>query len=315
MTIAIVGTGFVGVVTSAVFASHGHKVWGIDIDEKKVALLNRGQVPFYEPELDELVNAGLTESLLKFTTNYEEAVSEADCVMVAVGTPSSAQGKADLSYVLSACQSLAPHLKKNAVVVIKSTVPPGSFAQVEEILKKFAKVSYHLASVPEFLREGTAVSDTKHPDRIVLGVSHPNAQALLEQLHKPFQAPIIIVKPESAQLGKYAANAYLALRIGFINQIADFCEKTGANIHDVIKIIGHDKRIGSHYWYPGLGYGGSCFPKDVKELAYTSKQLGMEETLFTLLDKLNVQRLHEKFKDWESSVGGWKNKKVAVLGL
>lgn len=315
MQVAIIGTGFVGVVTAAVLTEHGHTIWGVDIDQKKVDGLNNGKVPFYEPDLDDLIQKALSSGRLKFTTEYAEAVTDADVVMIAVGTPSSPEGKADLTYVMAASKSLAPHLKEDAVVVVKSTVPPGSLSQVAEVINANAKVEYHLASVPEFLREGSAVKDTQHPDRIALGVTDEKSREVLEELHKGFNAPIITVKPESAQLAKYAANAYLALRIGFINQIADFCEVIGANVQDVIAIMGKDKRIGDHYWYPGLGYGGSCFPKDVRELSYTSKTLEMGDTLFTLLNELNSARIEKKFSEWTAAVGGWSGKKVAVLGL
>lgn len=315
MQVAIIGTGFVGVVTAAVLAEHGHTIWGVDIDQKKVDGLNNGTVPFFEPGLDALIRQALDSGLLHFTTDYAQAIANADVAMIAVGTPSSPEGKADLSYVFAASTSLAPYLKEGAVVVVKSTVPPGSFAQVAEVITEYATVPYHLASVPEFLREGSAVADTQHPDRIVLGITDEHAREVLENLHREFEAPIIVTTPESAQLAKYAANAYLALRIGFINQIADFCEATGANVQDVITIIGKDKRIGDHYWYPGLGYGGSCFPKDVRELAYTSKTLELGDTLFTLLNELNVARINKKFSEWTAQVGGWSGKKVAVLGL
>lgn len=315
MQVAIIGTGFVGVVTAAVLAEQGHTVWGVDIDQSKVDGLTAGKVPFFEPGLDALIQQALHTGRLRFTTEYAAAVADADVVMIAVGTPSSPEGKADLTYVFAAAASLAPHLKKDAVVVVKSTVPPGSFEEVQAVLEEHAHVPYHLASVPEFLREGSAVEDTQHPDRIVLGVTDEHSREVLEALHRGFDAPIVVTKPESAQLAKYAANAYLALRIGFINQIADFCEATGANVEDVIAIIGKDKRIGDHYWYPGLGYGGSCFPKDVRELAYTSKTLELGETLFTLLNQLNTDRIHKKFDTWTAAAGSWKDKRVAVLGL
>lgn len=315
MTIAVIGTGFVGVVSAAVFASHGHRVLGLDVDQKKVSLLQSGTVPFYEPGLEQLLSSGLKSGNLQFSTDYKSVIPEADVILITVGTPSSTEGKADLSYVIASCRAMAPHLKDEVVVVVKSTVPPGSFKEVASALSQATNVTYHLASVPEFLREGSAVADTTSPDRIVLGVTDQLSESVLTELHKPFQAPIIVTTPESAQLGKYAANSYLALRIGFINQIADFCEKTGANIMDVITIIGHDRRIGDHYWYPGLGYGGSCFPKDVRELAYTSTSLGLGETLFTTLTRINSERMLDKLHAWERQVGGFSAKKVAVLGL
>lgn len=315
MQLAVVGTGFVGVVTAAVFAKFGNTVIGLDIDQKKVDSLNTGVVPFFEPGLEELLKESLTGSSLKFSTSYTDAITTADVVMVAVGTPSSPEGKADTSAVFAAVDSLAPLLAPDAIVVIKSTVPPGILPSIRERIAQKTTVSFHLASVPEFLREGSAVSDTLHPDRVVIGAEDQFAATKLSELHAPLSAPIVLTAPASAQLGKYAANSYLALRIGFINQIADLCEKTGADVEEVIDIIGADKRIGAHYWYPGLGYGGSCYPKDVRELAYASKELGLGETLFVKLNQLNIDRPGLLFERWTEAVGGWSGKTVAVLGL
>lgn len=315
MQLTVVGTGFVGVVTAAVFAKLGNTVTGLEIDEKKVASLNEGIVPFFEPGLEELLKASLAGSSLRFTSVYKEAISTAQVVMVVVGTPSSPEGKADTSYVFAAVDELAPLLAPDTVVVIKSTVPPGILPSIRARIAEKTNVIFHLASVPEFLREGTAVTDTMSPDRIVIGAEDEHAATVLSELHKPLGAPIVLTSPESAQLGKYAANSYLALRIGFINQIADLCEKTGADVEEVIDIIGADKRIGSHYWYPGLGYGGSCYPKDVRELAYASRELGLGETLFVKLNELNLERPTAVFEKWSAAVGGWNGKTVAVLGL
>lgn len=315
MHVVVVGTGFVGVVTAAVFAKLGHTVIGLDVVQEKVESLNQGIVPFFEPGLSELLQAGLRAQNLHFTARYDEAIPSAEVIIIAVGTPSSPEGKADTSYVYSAIDSLAPLLAKDAVVVIKSTVPPGILPQIRQRIATQTAVPFHLASMPEFLREGSAVVDTLKPDRVVVGAEDEQTAGLLSELHKPLGAPIIVTSPESAQLGKYAANSYLALRIGFINQIADLCEKTGADVQEVISIIGADERIGGHYWYPGLGYGGSCFPKDVRELAYASRELGLGETLFVKLNELNTARPESIFSHWSEVVGGWQGKKVAVLGL
>ncbi len=315
MIITVVGTGFVGLVTAAVFASFGHKVYGLDVDESKIKQLKAGNIPFYEPQLEELLAETKKKQNLFFTTRYDEAVPQSDLILIAVGTPSSKTGGVDLSYVLSAIESMAPLLQNNTIVAIKSTVPPQALEKVVVALKKNSKVNYTLATLPEFLREGSAVSDTLHPARIVIGAEDDWTFSKLETLHQPFKAPIVRTKLASAQMAKYAANAYLATRITFINQIADLCEKNHADVQEVIAAIGFDPRIRSHYWYPGLGYGGSCFPKDVKELAYFSRQVGEAENLFNKIQELNEQRLPRLFDYFAQQVGGWSGKKVALLGL
>jgi UDPglucose 6-dehydrogenase len=304
MQITVIGTGFVGVVTSAVYASFGHQVIGLDVDERKVASLKNSQVPFFEPNLEELLKEQQATGRLTFTTDY-----------IAVGTPSAPDGQADLKYVFMSAESLAPHLKSQAIVVVKSTVPPGTLKKVAEIIQAKTPTEFYMASVPEFLREGSAVHDTLHPNRIVIGATEEFVFEQLEELHQPLQAPIVRVKPKSAQMAKYAANAYLATRITFINQMADLCEKNGADVEDVIQAIGYDQRIGSHYWYPGLGYGGSCFPKDVKELAAYSKSIGESGNLFVKVSELNEERLPKLLQQFETKVGGWQGKTVAILGL
>lgn len=315
MKITVIGTGFVGVVTSAVYASFGHEVVGLDIDEKKIKSLRESKVPFYEPNLEELLSETQKNGNLTFTTSYKDAVTNADLIFIAVGTPSSADGNADMRYVFASAESLTPFLKDKAVVIVKSTVPPGTLSKVEEVMENTVKVNYAIASVPEFLKEGTAVHDTLNPDRIVIGADEDYAFELLEKLHKPLKAPVIRVSPESAQMAKYASNAYLATRITFINQIADLCEKNGADVQDVVKAISSDKRIGGHYWYPGFGYGGSCFPKDVRELAHYSRQVGEDGNLFNKITELNENRISKLLDSYEERVGGWRGKVVAVLGL
>lgn len=315
MTITVIGTGFVGVVTAAVFASFGNKVHGLDVDEKKVAALQKGHIPFFEPGLEELTKAQLKNGHLHFTTQYQATIPDSEVIFIAVGTPSAPDGQADLRFVFSAAESLAPHLSDNAIVVIKSTVPPGTNQKVEERIKAKTKKKFFVASMPEFLREGTAVEDTLHPHRIVIGSRNEMVREKLAELHQPFQAPILFMTPESAQMAKYAANSYLATRITFINQIADLCEKNGADILEVIKGIGEDKRIGSHYWYPGFGYGGSCFPKDVKELAAYSRSVGEQDNLLNRVSEINEARIFKLLDKYEKKIDGWQGKKVAVLGL
>lgn len=315
MKITIIGTGFVGVVTAAVYASFGHEVVGLDIDENKVAQLKKSKVPFYEPNLEDLLRETQKKGNLAFTTNYKSAVTGSDVVMIAVGTPSTPEGNADLRFVYAAAQSAAPYLKEKAVVVVKSTVPPGTLPEVQKKIQEKTKTEFATASVPEFLKEGSAVHDTLHPDRIVIGTDKEYAYELLEDLHKPLDAPVVKISPESAQMAKYAANAYLATRITFINQIADLCEKNGADIQEVIRAISEDKRVGGHYWYPGFGYGGSCFPKDVKELAHYSRTVGESGNLFNKLNQINEERIPKLLEQYAQEIGGFEGKTVAVLGL
>lgn len=315
MTISVIGTGFVGVVTAGVLASFGNQVYGLDIDPKKVKSLSQGRIPFYEPDLEELVKTRLDQGQLKFTTSYQQAISQSEVIFICVGTPSAPDGQADLKFVVAAAQSLAPHLQPNSVIVLKSTVPPGTNKLIEKEIAALTKVKFAVASMPEFLREGSAVADTLQPDRILIGTNQEWVFKKLEELHQPFQAPIFKMSPESAQMAKYSANSYLATRITFVNQIADLCEKNGADIEEVIQAIGADKRIGSHYWYPGLGYGGSCFPKDVKELAAYSRSIGEGGNLFNRINDFNEERVYRLLDKYEQQVDGWEDKQVAVLGL
>jgi len=315
MQITVIGTGFVGVVTAAVFASYDNKVIGLDIDENKISKLKNNQVPFYEPGLEKLLKQQQKSGNLEFTTDYQKGIENSDLVILAVGTPSNPEGGADLTYLLSAAKELAPYLKSEAIVAVKSTVPPGTLPKVDKIISQAADVKYYLAAMPEFLKEGSAVEDTIHPDRVVVGARENVVFDRLRELHRPLKCQVIEVSPESAQMAKYAANAYLATRITFINQIADLCEKNGADVEEVIAAISHDRRIGKHYWYPGVGYGGSCFPKDVKELAYYSRQVGEGENLFNKISDLNEERIPRLMKNFGDQLGGWSGKTVAVLGL
>lgn len=315
MKIACIGTGFVGVVTTAVLAKLGHEVFGLDINKERIDSLKNGQVPFYEPDLAELLVETQKSGNLTFTTDYEQAVGGADIVMIMVGTPSAPDGQADLKYVYESSKSAAPHLKEGVIIIIKSTVPPGTNKIVSDLIYPLTSVSFDLASVPEFLREGTAVSDTLHPDRVLIGSTNKETIDALTKLHEPLSKNIIVMKPESAQMAKYAANVYLAMRITFANQMADLCQINGADVEEVLAGIGADSRIGTHYWYPGLGYGGSCFPKDVKEIAAYAKSIGESESIFIAVDKLNEQRIPKLMQEYDKIVGGFSGKQVAVLGL
>ncbi len=251
MKVAVIGTGFVGVVTSAVLASAGNEVWGLDIDEIKVKSLSQGIVPFYEPGLENLLKNNVVEGRLHFTSSYQDAITDAEVIMVAVGTPSAKDGTADLTYVFAAAEALAPFLARKAIVAIKSTVPPGTNDLVREKIEAVSKQEFVVVSLPEFLKEGSAVQDTLKPDRVVIGANEKWAVKKLLDLHAHLGGHRVVVSPESAQMAKYSANAYLAQRITFINQIANLCEKNDARISEVIEAIGFDTRIGSHYWYPG----------------------------------------------------------------
>ena len=311
----VIGTGFVGVVTSAVYAHIGQVVVGIDVDEQKIQSLSEGIAPFFEPHLNDLIREGIAGGRLAFTTRYEEAVPKSDVIILAVGTPSAKNGTADLTYIYEAARTLGKFLKPKTVIAIKSTVPPGTNEKVAEVIRKETEVPFYVAAVPEFLREGSAVADMLEPDRIVIGSNEKLVVKRLLDLNQKLPGERVIVSAESAQMAKYTANAYLAQRITFINQIANLCEKNGAKISEVIEAIGHDKRIGKHYWYPGLGYGGSCFPKDVKELAAYAKSMGEGSGLLPKIDELNDERIPNKLKEYERIVGGFADKKVAVLGL
>lgn len=316
MKIVVIGTGFVGVVSACVYAHLGHDVIGLDVDEKKVEMLRAGKVPFFEPDLENLLKETTQSGNLHFTTSYADAITDAALIVIAVGTPSAPDGQADLTYVFSAIDSMSRYLCDGAIIAIKSTVPPGTNTKVETHVSKLRPdLRISIASLPEFLREGSAVHDTLHPDRIVIGAHEKETITLLEKLHKPLCKNILVMKSESAQMAKYSANAYLATRITFINQIANLCERNGANILEVIKAIGEDTRIGDHYWYPGLAYGGSCFPKDVKELAAYARSVAEEDNLMVTINRLNEERIPKIFARLEKIVGGFAHKKVALLGL
>lgn len=319
MNIAIVGTGYVGLVTGTCLAETGNDVVCVDCDQRKVEMLGRGEIPIYEPGLEELVKRNFAAGRLTFTTNLAEAVQGATLVFLAVGTPPSNDGSVDLSALWSSVEELAPHLPANAVLVLKSTVPVGTNAAVTARLEQLTGRRCDVASNPEFLKEGAAIDDFMKPDRVVVGVRRPEVLDLMRDLYQPYlrtDKPLLAMSPESAELTKYAANAMLSVRISFINEIANLCERTGADINDVRRGIGHDSRIGFAFLFPGVGYGGSCFPKDVRALAATAKACGLEARLLEAAHCVNEQ---QKTVLWQKIIqhfgGQLAGKTVAVWGL
>ena len=292
MDIAIVGTGYVGLTTGACLATLGHTVCCVDIDARKVASLKRGILPIFESGLRELVETAQGAGKLRFTADLTEGVRQAEVVFVSVGTPPGARGDVDLSFVEQAADDIAPRLAKNAVLVLKSTVPAGTARQIRQRLRLRGR-NNPVASNPEFLREGSAVGDFFDPDRIVIGADDAPAAAMLARLYAPFKkrgVPVITTSTVDAELTKYAANAFLALKIGFINEVADLCEQAGGDVSAVAACVGHDKRIGDAFLSPGPGFGGSCFPKDTRAFIATGHRFGANQTLVESLVRSNEQR-------------------------
>ena len=319
MKIAVIGTGYVGLVTGACFADSGNDVTCIDIDAAKIDALKAGRVPIYEPGLAELVAHNAKAARLQFTTDAAAAVATAEIVYLAVGTPQGADGAADLSAMWRVVQSIAPHLRDDAVVVTKSTVPVGTNARIYTMLKELTGRDCDVASNPEFLKEGAAIDDFMKPDRVVVGVRRPEVGEKLRVLYEPFlrtEKPFLVMSPESAEMTKYVANAMLATKISFINEMANLCERMGGDINDVRRGIGHDSRIGFAFLFPGVGYGGSCFPKDVRALTAMAGDLGIEPTLLTAVDVVNERQKHVMIdKLIEHFDGELTGKTVAIWGL
>jgi UDPglucose 6-dehydrogenase len=323
MKIAMIGTGYVGLVTGTCLADSGNDVTCVDIDQDKIERLEHGDVPIYEPGLGELIERNASAGRLKFTTNTAEAVRPAQLVFIAVGTPScdaaSEKGAADLKYVWSAVDSFAAHLDQEAIVVIKSTVPVGTNAKVYSRLKELTGRTCDVASNPEFLKEGAAINDFQYPDRVVAGVRTKEAEAALQELYGPFlrtDKPLLSMTPESAELTKYVANALLSTKISFINEMANLCERLGGDINDVRRGIGHDRRIGFAFLFPGVGYGGSCFPKDVRALAHLARQVGIDPLLLDSVDEVNNRQKHVLMHKIEHHFNGHlAGKQIALWGL
>ena len=321
MRITMIGAGYVGLVSGACFADFGHDVICVDLNEQKIAALESGKIPIFEPGLDQLVAVNASAGRLKFTTHLAAAVAEADVVFVAVGTPSRrGDGHADLSYVRAAAADIARAVKGFTVVVTKSTVPVGTGDEVERIIRETnPDADVVVVSNPEFLREGAAIEDFKRPDRIVIGLEDDRARAVMTEVYRPLylnQAPLMFTGRRTAELIKYAGNAFLAMKITFINEIADLCEKTGANVQDVARGIGADNRIGSKFLNAGPGYGGSCFPKDTLALAKTGQDYGVPLRLVETTVAINEQRKRAMGRKVIAAMGGdVRGKTVGILGL
>ncbi|MEN9333103.1 MAG: hypothetical protein RLY35_283 [Bacteroidota bacterium] len=319
MNIAVVGTGYVGLVTGTCFAETGNKVICVDINEDKVNAMKAGKIPIYEPHLDVLFERNIREGRLKFTTNLNEAIEQAQIIFLALPTPPGEDGSADLSYVLKVADDLGWIIKDYKVIVDKSTVPVGTAEKVREAVARKAQVPFDIVSNPEFLREGFAVDDFMKPDRVVVGTSSDRAKKLMEELYKPFIRqgnPLIFMDERSAELTKYAANAFLATKISFMNEIANFCEKVGADVDMVRLGIGTDERIGKRFLFPGIGYGGSCFPKDVQALAKSGVENGYEFRILKSVMKVNDRQKTTLLSPIMEHFGQQlTKKKIAIWGL
>lgn len=319
MKIVMIGTGYVGLVTGTCFADSGNDVTCVDVDAEKIARLKKGEIPIYEPGLTELVIRNTQAGRLKFTTNASEVVPAAKCVFLAVGTPQREDGSADLRILWGAVESIASHLASDAVVVVKSTVPVGTNAELAARLKELTGRSIDVASNPEFLKEGCAIDDFTKPDRVVVGVTRPEVGEVLSELYKPFlrtDHPFLVMNLESAEMTKYVANCLLATKISFINEMANICEKVGADINHVRKGIGHDQRIGFAFLFPGVGYGGSCFPKDVRALVSVAERFGITPRILHSVDDVNVAQKEILFQKIRAHFqGDLKQKTVALWGL
>ena len=317
MNIVVAGTGYVGLVTGACLSEVGHNVTCVDIDRQKVELMKQGISPIYEPGLDELLERNYKENRLDFTTDYANAYKNADIVFIGVGTPERADGSANLDYVFGVCKQIAENVTKDCLVVVKSTVPIGTNDKVEEFLKEnlVHNVKIEVASNPEFLAQGTAVVDTLHASRIVIGVESRKAEEKLRYVYERFNQPIVVTNRRSAEMIKYASNDFLALKISFMNEMANVCEIVGADIEDVAKGMSYDPRIGNKFLNAGLGYGGSCFPKDTKALHWLANDHGYEIKTIKATIEVNENQKYKLFRKAKQEFGSLKGMKVAVLGL
>ena len=326
MDLLVVGTGYVGLVSGACFAEMGHNVTCLDIDKNKISKLKKGLIPIYEPGLEEMVKRNVKAGRLTFTTNYAEGVEKALVCFIAVSTPPDEDGSADLQYVKKAAQQLAEHMDDYKIIVNKSTVPVGTGKQVTQVIRntlnqRGVAVEFDVVSNPEFLKEGDAVSDCMKPDRVVIGVDNVRVGTIMKELYAPFMVSrerLVIMDVISAEMTKYAANAMLATRISFMNELAAFCEASGADISKVRVGIGTDTRIGNKFLYAGAGFGGSCFPKDIKALAATAKNMGCKTEVLDAIESVNQRQkklLGQKIMSYFADKGGLFDKKIAIWGL
>ncbi|MSR25198.1 MAG: UDP-glucose/GDP-mannose dehydrogenase family protein [Nitrospiraceae bacterium] len=320
MHISVIGTGYVGLVTGACFAEFGLTVTCMDSDSKRIGKLEKGEVPFYEPGITELVAKGIRDNRLTFTTDIAKAVDEALVIFIAVGTPSRSDGSADLSYVEEVGRGIAKHMTGYKVIATKSTVPVGTGEKLREVIKASQKqpIRFDIVSNPEFLREGSAIEDFLRPNRVVIGADSAEAVAIMKNLYRPLyllETPIVITDIPTAEMIKYASNAFLATKVSFINEIANLCEKVGANVQVVSKGMGLDHRIGSKFLHAGPGFGGSCFPKDVAALIQTGDRVGSEMQIAKAAAAVNERQKLAMVEKIRQTLGGLQGKTVGVLGL
>ena len=315
--ICVLGAGYVGLVTGACFADLGNRVTVLDIDEKKIEMLRRGETPIFEPGLSELIERNIAADRLHFTTSYAEGLKGAEFVFVAVGTPSGMDGEADLQYVRMAAESIAENMTHPLIVINKSTVPVGTGDWMADVIRKRQKepIPFWVVSNPEFLREGSAIHDFMNPDRVVLGSMHREAAEKVAELHKPLRATIQITDLRTAEMIKYASNAFLATRISFINEIATICEQLGADVKEVAIGMGYDKRIGPHFLDAGLGFGGSCFPKDVRALEHMALIHGAHPQLLRAVLDINQHQRRQVVMRLRDTLGGLDERRIGLLGL
>jgi len=320
MHIAVIGTGYVGLVTGACFAEFGVDVTCVDVDEEKIERLSQGVMPIYEPGLEQLVTKNSQAGRLRFTSDVKQAVEQALVIFLAVGTPPKPDGSPDLSYVEAAASSIAEYMNGYKVIVTKSTVPIGTGEHIRQLIgeRKKTKANFGVVSNPEFLREGAAINDFMRPDRVVIGSRDEEAIAIMKDLYRPLyliEAPFVITSLEAAELTKYAANAFLATKVSFINEIANLCEKIGCDVHDVARAIGMDKRIGSKFLHPGPGFGGSCFPKDTRAFASVARHYDSSSLIVDAVIEVNQRQGRHMLSKIRKLVGPLQGKTVAVLGL
>jgi len=320
MHIAVIGSGYVGLVTGACFAEFGDDVTCVDVDAEKVARLSRGETTIYEPGLDQLVKKNLQAGRLRFTTDIGSATEQSLVVFLAVGTPPKADGAADLTYIEGAAREISEHLDSYKVIATKSTVPVGTGRRLASLIREHLPkpLEFSVVSNPEFLREGAAISDFMRPDRVVIGGDDQQAIAIMRDLYRPLyliETPFVITSLEGAELIKYAANAFLATKISFVNEIANLCEKVGCDVHEVARAIGMDRRIGAKFLHPGPGFGGSCFPKDTRALAAIGREFSSPMRIVDAVIEVNEQQRLSMVPKIETLAGGLQGKRIAVLGL
>ena len=319
MKISVIGTGYVGLVVSACLAENGNDVIAVDIDEDKIERLRRGELPIYEPGLAELVKRNVAEERLSFTTDFDDAVRQSKLLFIAVGTPADEDGSADMTHVLSVAEGIGRAMGEYKVVVLKSTVPVGTNRRVHETISALTSEPVSVVSNPEFLKEGAAIDDFLRPDRVVIGTDDPAVAQIMKELYRPFvrtQNPLLVMDPESAELTKYAANAMLASRISFMNEMARLCEKVGADVANLRLAIGADSRIGHPFLFPGVGYGGSCFPKDIRALLRTARDSGVKLELIEATERVNeAQKLFLLSKIRAHFDKNLNGRKLALWGL